>query len=67
MIISQVYRIKTLLDSFLGDSKNELDESYQIQYPCPKCVMNKGVNEVRKYNYCPNCGAKMIEHEPIKG
>lgn len=50
MIISQVYRIKTLLDSFLGDSKNELDESYQLQYPCPKCVMNKGVNEVRKYN-----------------
>ena len=50
MIISQTYQIKNLLDSFLGKSKNELDESYQLQYPCPKCVMNKGNCEIRKYN-----------------
>lgn len=50
MILSEAYTLKTLLDSFLGNSKNELDDSYQIQYPCPKCVANKGVGEVSKYN-----------------
>ena len=50
MIISEAYQLKTLLDSFLGNSKNELDESYQIQYPCPKCVQHKGAAEKHKYN-----------------
>lgn len=50
MIIAETYKLKSLLDSFLGESKNEVDESYQIQYPCPKCVAHKGVGEVSKYN-----------------
>ena len=50
MIIAETYKLKSLLDSFLGESKNELDESYQIQYPCPKCVAHKGVGEVSKFN-----------------
>jgi hypothetical protein len=50
MIISEAYQLKALLDSFLGNSKNDLDESYQIQYPCPKCVQHKGISEKRKYN-----------------
>lgn len=50
MIIAETYKLKSLLDSFLGESKNELDESYQIQYPCPKCVAHKGVGEISKFN-----------------
>ena len=50
MIISEAHKLKALLDSFLGESKKELDESYQIQYPCPKCVMHKGKKEISKYN-----------------
>ena len=41
-----------------------LHHEYGIKYYCcSEC--NK--NEVRKYNYCPNCGAKMNEAELIKG
>ena len=50
MIITEAYKLKSLLDSFLGESKNDLDETYQLQYPCPKCVANKGTKEIRKYN-----------------
>lgn len=50
MIISEAHKLKALLDSFLGESKNALDESYQLQYPCPKCVMHKGIAEKRKFN-----------------
>lgn len=50
MVLNEANKLKTLLDSFLGDSKNELDESYQIQYPCPKCVESKGYGEIKKYN-----------------
>lgn len=50
MIINEAYKIKALLDSFLGNSKNELDDTYQLQYPCPKCVAYKGSGEIRKFN-----------------
>jgi hypothetical protein len=50
MIPEEVYRIKYLLDSFLGDSKSDLTESYQLEYPCPRCVEKYGNNEIRKYN-----------------
>ena len=50
MIPEEVYRIKYLLDSFLGESKSDLTESYQLEYPCPRCVEKYGNNEIRKYN-----------------
>lgn len=50
MVISEANILKALLDSFLGDSKKELDESYQLQYPCPRCVEHKGFGEKHKYN-----------------
>lgn len=42
--------MKNILDSFLGDSKQDLTESYQLEYPCPRCVEKYGNNEIRKYN-----------------
>ena len=50
MIPNEIYKLKSLLDSFLGESRKELDESYQLQYSCPRCRENKGVSEDRKKN-----------------
>lgn len=50
MIPQEIYKIKELLDSFLGKSKNDLTESYQLQYPCPRCVEIGGNKEKVKNN-----------------
>ena len=50
MIPQEIYKLKSLLELFLGDSKKELDDSYQLQFACPRCVENKGYGEKRKYN-----------------
>lgn len=50
MIPQQIKRMHQYLCSFLGNSKNPLDESYQCQFPCPRCVENKGERERAKYN-----------------
>lgn len=50
MIPHEFYKIKSILDSFLGESKRELDETYQLQYACPRCRENKGVSEDAKKN-----------------
>lgn len=49
-IPQELYRLKTLLDSFLGPSKNELDDTYQCQYGCPLCISHKGERERNKFN-----------------
>ena len=33
MIPQEIYKLKSILDSFLGDSKKDLDDSFQLQYP----------------------------------
>ena len=50
MIPDEIIRMKNILDSFLGEPRQELTESYQLEYPCPKCVEKYGNGEVRKYN-----------------
>jgi DNA primase len=50
MIPQEVYRMYNILKSFLGDSKSGLDESYQLQFPCPKCIQEKGEDEEHKFN-----------------
>lgn len=50
MIPQEIYKLKSLLEFFLGESKKDLDESYQLQFACPRCVENKGDGEKRKYN-----------------
>lgn len=54
MIPQEVHRMKAILDSFLGDSKSELNESFQLEYPCPRCIDKYGNNEERKYNLSVN-------------
>lgn len=50
MIPSEIYKLKSILDSFLGESKKELDETYQLQYGCIRCIENKGEKERNKHN-----------------
>lgn len=50
MISKEIIRMYQYLCSFLGDSKGELDESYQLQFPCPRCADRKGEGEREKYN-----------------
>jgi hypothetical protein len=50
MIPQEIYRMYDILRSFLGDSKGDLDETYQLQFACPHCVDKYGANEKRKYN-----------------
>lgn len=50
MIPQEVYKLQALLESFLGNSKKDLDDSYQLQFGCPRCIENKGEQERRKHN-----------------
>lgn len=50
MIPQEIHKLKNILDSFLGESKKELDETYQLQYPCPRCIEDKGNKEANKFN-----------------
>lgn len=50
MIPQEVFLLKNILESFLGKSKKDLDESYQLQFPCPRCIETKGEHEAKKYN-----------------
>lgn len=54
MIPQEVHKMKTILDSFLGESKQDMTESYQLEYPCPCCVEKYGKGEERKYNLSLN-------------
>lgn len=50
MIAQEIYTLKSILESFLGNSKRDLTESYQLQFPCPRCIEHKGESEAAKYN-----------------
>ncbi len=49
-IPQDIYDIKGMLDTMLGDSKQELDSSLQLEYPCPRCIEKYGVMEAPKHN-----------------
>ena len=61
MIPSEIHKIKSLLDSFLGESKYDLSDSYQLEYPCPRCVEKYGRNEALKYNLSVNLRKQMFQ------
>lgn len=47
----ELEKLYNILAVFLGEAKNGFDEnSYQYQFPCPKCVERDGWIEARKYN-----------------
>ena len=49
--MQEIEKLYNILASFLGESKNGFDDrGYQYQFPCPRCIENKGQEEARKYN-----------------
>ena len=50
MISEEIKKLKNILDTILGESKQELDDSMQLEYPCPCCVEKYGTGEIHKYN-----------------
>lgn len=50
MIPQEIRTAYSVLTAFLGESKRELTENFQCQFPCPRCIENKGNSEKRKYN-----------------
>ena len=49
-MIEEIKRIKAILDSILGHPKQDCDDTYQLEYPCPRCVEKYGDKEIAKYN-----------------
>ena len=45
-MIEEIKRLKEILDSILGNPKQELDDSMQLEYPCPHCVEMYGNEEL---------------------
>lgn len=43
-------RFQNLMASFLGDPKNDITNEGQLQFPCPRCIEEKGTREISKYN-----------------
>lgn len=41
---------QNLMSSFLGDPKNNIRDNGQLQFPCPKCMEEKGTSEASKFN-----------------
>lgn len=70
----EIRRLKELLDSFLGEPKRELDDSLQLEYPCPRCIEKYGNSEIRKANLSVsltkqrmNCWRCSSEGEDVHG
>ena len=41
---------QNIMTSFLGEPKNNITDNGQLQFPCPRCVAEKGSKEIKKYN-----------------
>lgn len=50
MFIPELRQLQDILSSFLGSPKNDVTDGGQLQYNCPRCIEEKGHNEVGKYN-----------------
>ena len=61
MIPFEIRRMYDILVSFLGNSKSGLDDSYQLQFSCPKCQERDGWTERNKYHLEVNM-AKGLYH-----
>ena len=47
----ELEKLYNILAVFLGEAKNGFDENtFQYQFPCPKCVERDGWMEARKFN-----------------
>lgn len=74
-MIAEIKILYDLLVSFLGEPRRELDgHNYELEFPCPRCIEEKGSNEQTKYNLAVNlkkqkfqCWSCSQVHEDMKG
>lgn len=58
----ELEKLYNILTVFLGDSKNGFDENtFQYQFPCPRCVEKDGLGESRKYNLEVNLQKQLFQ------
>ena len=50
MIPQEIKNIENLLIDMLGQPKSSMDDKGQLQFPCPRCIEEKGEREISKYN-----------------
>jgi hypothetical protein len=50
MIAPEIQKMYEILVCFLGKSKKPLDETYQLQFSCPRCQSREGVGEANKFH-----------------
>ena len=74
-MFTEIKYMYDILASFLGDARNEPDGSnYELEFPCPRCIEEKGPGEAMKHNlavnlkkqkfHCWSCGQV---HEDMQG
>lgn len=49
-MVEEVKKLKNILDLILGEPKQDLDSSTQLEYACPRCIEKYGNGEIRKKN-----------------
>lgn len=58
----ELEKLYNILTVFLGDSKNGFDENtFQYQFPCPRCIEKDGLGESRKYNLEVNLQKQLFQ------
>lgn len=50
MIPTEIKQMYNILVCMLGPSKNDLDDTYQLQFSCPRCQERDGTQEKYKYH-----------------
>jgi DNA primase len=50
MQIPELRHLQDILTSFLGRPKNDVTDTGQLQFNCPRCIDEKGAKEIGKYN-----------------
>lgn len=57
----ELNKLYNILESFLGECKSGFDgKNMQLQFPCPRCIENKGEKEARKYNLEVNLSKQLF-------
>ena len=52
----ELNEIESVLESFLGKSKNGMSDSFELEFGCPRCCEMYGSGELLKYNLAVNVG-----------
>lgn len=53
-MINEISEIVSILESFLGDSKNGVSADYEMEFGCPRCEEKYGPHENDKFNLAVN-------------